>query len=158
HEIGHTLGLLHAHAWYCATSYIMDPCSWYEYGDFADPMGDEFAHFNAFNKEQLGWLGNGSGASITTVLASGTYSLEPFGSVAAGGAKALKILRSTDPTTGARTWYYVESRRPLGFDSILTNYYGSNLMNGILIRIGTEGDAWSSNLLDMTPDDAFYWT
>ena len=80
----------------------------------------------------------------------------PAGRKPGGGAKALKILKSTDPTTGIHTWYYVEFRQAIGFDSFLSSGY-NNVLNGVVIRTGSESDGNSSYLLDMTPqtDD---WT
>jgi hypothetical protein len=37
------------------------------------------------------------------------------------GANALKIVKSTNSTTGQRTWYYIESRQAIGFDSFLSS-------------------------------------
>jgi hypothetical protein len=157
HEMGHNFGLAHAHSWYCATEYVLEPCSWREYGDFLDPMGNDAAHFNAFNKEQLGWLNYLGAPAITTVSASGTYKIEPYESTPAGGAKALKILRSVDATTGARSWYYVESRRDIGADAFVSGFYGPSVVDGLLVRIGTDRDTWSSNLLDTTPETSDFW-
>jgi hypothetical protein len=62
-------------------------------------------------------------------------------------------LKSTDPTTGAKTWYYLESRQALGFDAFLSGstYYTQNETNGVLFHIGTDGNGSTSDLLDMTP-------
>jgi hypothetical protein len=65
------------------------------------------------------------------------------------GANALKILKSTDPTTGNKTWYYVEYRQAIGFDSFLSR--NSNVTKGIVIHTGSESSGNSSYLLDMTP-------
>ena len=119
-------------------------------------MGNTAAHFGAFMKERLGWLSYGNSPPIATVQTDGTYPLEPLESAPAGGSKALKILKSTDPTTGIHTWYYVEFRQAIGFDSFLSSGY-NNVLNGVVIRTGSESDGNSSYLLDMTPqtDD---WT
>ena len=156
HEMGHNFGLLHAHALDCGNSPIDPPCTWTEYGDTLEIMGNAPGHFNAFNKERLGWLGDASSPPIATVQTSGAYRLEPLESAPGGGVKALKILKTTDPTTGNRTWYYVEFRQGIGFDGFLSSGY-SNVLNGVVIRIGSESDGNSSYLLDMTPqtDD---WT
>jgi len=61
----------------------------------------------------------------------------------------LKILKSTDPTTGKRTWYYVQSRQAIGFDEGLAG--NTNVLNGVLIHYGTESFGNSSYLLDMKP-------
>jgi hypothetical protein len=114
--------------------------------------GSRFAHFNAFQKERLGWLNAGASPPITTVEASGTYTLEAY-ELAGSGPKALKILKSVDPTTGQRTWYYVQSRQAIGFDAGLaaTDSFvlPSNILNGLLIHFGNESQG--SYLLDMTP-------
>jgi uncharacterized membrane protein len=69
-----------------------------------------------------------------------------------GNPKALKILKATDPTTGMKTWYYVEFRQAIGFDSFLSG--NSNVLNGVVIHTGSESSANSSDLLDMTPATA----
>jgi hypothetical protein len=61
----------------------------------------------------------------------------------------LKIPKSIDPSTGQQTWYYVESRQAIGFDGFLAN--NMNVLNGVLIRVGTDLNGNSSSLLDMTP-------
>jgi hypothetical protein len=120
-----------------------------EYGDNFDIMGGSSGHFGAFQKERLGWLNAGASPPITTVQASGTYSLDPYESSPGSNAKALKILKSTDPSTGAHTWYYVEYRRALGYDAFLAG--NTNALDGVIVHLGTDADGNSSELLDMTP-------
>lgn len=152
HELGHNFGLQHAHASDCDATPLGPNCVLQEYGDVADVMGNTSAgHLGSFHKERLGWLGAGTSSPITVVEATGSYVLGPYES---GGtdAKALKILKGIDPLSGARTWYYVEFRQPIGYDAALTGIYASNLVNSLLVRVATEGDRNSSQLLDMTPD------
>ena len=159
HELGHGLGLWHSHSLDCGTAAVIGfNCTTNEYGDIVDMMGaSHAAHYNAFQKERLGWLNAGISPPITTVGVDGTYPLESYESVGSG-PKALKILKSTDPSTGARTWYYVESRKALGFDGFLTDEATQNILNGVLVRTGTEGNGNSSYLLDMTPaTPVYYW-
>jgi hypothetical protein len=153
HELGHGLGLWHSHAMDCDTAAVGANCTTYEYGDNVDMMGgsSRYAHFNAFQKERLGWLNAGASPPITTVEASGTYTLEAY-ELAGPGPKALKILKSVDPTTGERTWYYVESRQAIGFDAGLATdsfLLPSNVLTGLLIHSGNYSQG--SYLLDMTP-------
>src|SRR5262249_25698096 len=153
HEFGHGLGLWHSHAMDCDTAAVGASCTTYEYGDNVDIMGgsSQYAHFNAFQKERLGWLNAGASPPIITVTASGTYTLEAY-ELAGSGAKALKILKSVDPTTGERTWYYVESRQAIGFDAgLLTDSFllRSNPLSGLLIRSGNSPRG--SFFLDMPP-------
>ena len=158
HELGHALGLWHSHAIDCGTQTIGGACDTVEYGDVFDKMGGSTypGHFNSFQKERLGWLNAGVSPSITTVQASGTYALEAY-EMPGSGAKALKILKSTDPATGYRTWYYVEARKPVGFDDFLASVVNT-ASNGVLIRTGSESDGNSSNLLDMAPTtDTSIW-
>jgi M6 family metalloprotease-like protein len=157
HELGHTFGLYHSHALDCGATVIGSNCSVAEYGDHYDTMGlNGNSHFNAFQKERLGWLGYGSSPGIATVQSSGTYTIEPYETVSGGGAKALKILKSTDATTGANTWYYVEFRQALGFDSWLTNIAGGNWANGVIVHLGTDNDGRTSDVLNMTPQSDPY--
>jgi len=150
HELGHSLGLWHSHSLDCGASTLSASCTAYEYGNTMDMMGAPRgpAHYNAFQKERLGWLNSGFSPPITTVGSTGTYSLETYATLGSG-PKALKIPKSIDPSTGQRTWYYVESRQAIGFDGYLAN--NPNVMNGVLILFGTEASG-NSYLVDMTAD------
>ena len=148
HEMGHNFGLYHSHALECGATTIGTTCSSIEYGDPIDIMGSSSGHLNAFQKERLGWLNAGASPPITTVLTGGTYLIDPY-ETAGTNAKALKILQGTNPTTGKKTWYYVEYRRAIGFDSFLAS--NSNVLNGVVVHRGSETSADSSYLLDMTP-------
>lgn len=152
HEMGHNLGLYHSRALECGTTTLGTNCSILEYGNALDIMGNPSAgHFNAFQKERLGWLNYGVSPPLTTVQADGTYGLDALESLGSN-SKALKILQSTDPSTGKKTWYYVEYRQALGFDSFLSS--NSNVLTGVVITMGSESSGDSSNLLDMTPATA----
>jgi M6 family metalloprotease-like protein len=161
HELGHGLGLWHSHLLDCGTNAtIGSNCAIEEYGDILDTMGavqGSSPHYNAFQKERLGWLNAGASPSITTVQTSGTYTLETY-ELAGAGPNAIKILKSTDPTTGAKTWYYVEARQAVGFDAFMANASSENETNGVLVHIGTEGNGNTGDLLDMTPaTPSYYW-
>ena len=159
HELGHGLGLWHSHSLDCGSAAVIGAnCSSNEYGDIVDMMGaSHVAHYNAFQKERLGWLNAGVSPPITVVGTAGTYSIGVYESLGSA-PKALKILQSTDPTTGVRTWYYVESRKALGFDGFLATDPTQNILNGVLIHRGTENSGDSSFLLDMTPaTPVYYW-
>jgi len=157
HELGHNLGLLHSHSLACDGTIMVGACTTLEYGDGLDIMGwSASGHFNAFQKERLGWLNYGVSPTITTVTVSGVYLLAPYESNGTT-PKALKLLKRTDPTTGAREWYYLEFRQAIGFDRYLATVGGpyqllsSNILNGVEIRWGSESSSNSSRLLDMTP-------
>lgn len=147
HELGHNLGLYHSRSMDCGATAIGTSCTTNEYGDTADLMGATKGHFNAFQKERLGWL---APSQITTVTGSGTYVIEPFETIT-GGVKALKILKSTD-SMNRRTYYYLEFRQPLGYDAFLAGW--SNILNGVSIHTGSESGGNTSYLLDMTPETA----
>lgn len=134
----------------CGTTTLGDSCSTLEYGDTQDTMGTPNAgHFNAFQKERLGWLNYASSPPIATLEADGDYWLDPYAAGAGVNPKALKILKSVNATTGKKTWYYVEYRQAIGFDSFLST--NSNVLNGVVVRTGSESSGNTSYLLDMTP-------
>lgn len=154
HELGHNFGLYHSHALECGATTLGSACTKQEYGDWIDTMGNSNAgHYNAFQKERLGWLNYGASPPIVTVQTGGSFSLEPYES-GSGGAKALKVLKGTDASSGQKSWYYVEYRRPLGFDGFLSSY--PNVPNGVVIHAGTDGQPDSSYLLDTTPASSIY--
>lgn len=150
HELGHNFGLLHSQTIDCGTQVLGASCTTKSYGDPADTMGyGATSHFNAFQKELLGWLGGSGQPQITRVTASGTFAIGAY-EIAGTRALALKIPKGIDPTTGRMTHYYVEYRQPLGFDGTLADF--GNLTRGVLLHTGVEGDGFSSYLLDTTPD------
>jgi hypothetical protein len=148
HELGHNLGLFHSHDLDCGSSTLSSSCTVREYGDLADSMGAGKGHFNAYQKDRLGWFGN----SILTVSSSGSYRLAPQEFVGTQPL-ALKALKSTDPSTGAKTWYYLEYRQAIGQDSGLSFYDGSggNLSKGVSIHSAIDLNGNASYMLDMTP-------
>ena len=156
HELGHAFGLWHSHLLDCGTTAtICSSGTMVEYGDLLDTMGvpqTASPDYNAFQKERLGWLNYGASPSIRTVTSSGTYTINTY-ELGGPGPNALKILKSTDPTTGAKTWYYLEARQAVGFDAFLTDsiYYTQNETTGVLFHLGTDGNGNSGDLLDMTP-------
>jgi hypothetical protein len=121
-----------------------------DYGDGFDLMGASTysaPHYNAFHKEQLGWLNNGAHPPITTVTSSGTFQISPY-EAQDSNPKALKILQSGS----SNSYYYLEFRQALGFDSFLSSY--SDIMNGTLFHLASPSNANSSDLLDLTPTSA----
>jgi hypothetical protein len=144
HELGHNFGAWHSNAMDCSNSV----CSHVEYGDDRDMMGlTSVGHFNAFQKERLGWLSYGSSPTIQNVTSAGTYWIEGYGTPSNGGPKALRILKSTD-ATGKRTYYYVESRAHIGFDNGFTA--------GVTVHTGSEADGNSSYQVDLSPTTTTY--
>lgn len=145
HEVGHNFGLSHSQSLDCGAVSLASDCIVRSYGDPADTMGSGGdTHFNALQKDLLGWIGAAGTPGVTTVAASGRFQLTPF---AAGGtaSKALKIPRGIDALTGEMSYYYVEYRQRIGFDATL----GGNLTQGVLVHVG--GINQYSRLLDMTP-------
>lgn len=151
HEMGHGFNLLHSNGWDCDASPLGNTCRLQEYADPADTMGNRPGHYNAFQKERLGWLGAAGTPAITVVAGSGRHVLSPYETMAPG-AKALKVLKETDPATGQQSWYYFEYRQPTGFDGVLAGR--GNMTSGVMVRIGTVSAAGASSvkLLDMTPN------
>ena len=149
HEIGHNYGLYHSRSMDCGATAIGSNCTVSEYGDTFDLMGAaNSAHFNLYQKERLGWINSPTNAPITTVSSSGSYWIEAFESGNLN-PKGLKILKSTDPVTGLKTWYYVEHRAATGFDSFVGG--NINVLNGVIVRTGSEASGQQTYLLDMTP-------
>ena len=154
HEMGHNFGLYHSHSLDCGSVTIADSgCTASEYGDIFDMMGGGNAtpHFNAFQKERLGWLNAGISPPLTTVSnETGTvaYTIEPTETARDAISRAVKIAKTTS-CTSTQQWYYVESRQAKGYDAFLAG--NTNVLAGVLVHEVTEGDPNSSYLLDMTP-------
>ncbi|WP_189373780.1 Ig-like domain-containing protein [Vogesella alkaliphila] len=152
HEMGHNLGLWHSHSLDCGATTLGSSCNRSEYGDAFDTMGNGGVHYNAFQKERLGWLNYNTSPAIATVESgSTTVTLAPY-AAAGSGTKALKVLKGVDATTGQKSWYYVEFRQPLGFDSDISRFPWA--VNGVLVRTGTDNSGDTSDLLDLTPNSS----
>jgi hypothetical protein len=156
HEMGHNFGLNHSHALDCGDVALGGTCTSVEYGDTYDTMGNpDFGHYNSFQKERLGWMNPSGARLITQVGADGAYTLAPYETTGTA-PKVLKIPRGVDPMSGRPTWFYVEYRRALGFDSFLTSRSGvllrGDVTNGVVVHYGEEGNGNSSQLLHMNLD------
>lgn len=143
HELGHNFGDSHSKSQPCD----LGGCSLIEYGDDHDVMGQTSqGHFNAFQKERLGWLNYGSSPPIQAVSGSGVFSLSSY-AVAGSGPKALKILKGLDGS-GRKIWYCVEARTQHGFDQWDAP--------GVLVHTGTEGVGSSSYQIDLSPTTSVF--
>jgi hypothetical protein len=153
HELGHNLGLYHSRNMDCGATPIGSSCTIDEYGDTLDLMGTTRAHYNSFQKERLGWLASSQIVTVTSGM-SGTFPLEPYAAPTTG-VKTLKILKSTDSTTGLRTYYYVEARQAIGYDSSMSSW--TNVLTGVAVHTGSESGGNTSYLLDMTPETGSWY-
>ena len=146
HEMGHNFGLLHAASVDCGSlSIAPSGCSSSEYGDPFDVMGNQRAmHFNAAQKNILGWIA--PSAVKTHSTGSATYTLSPI-ETAGGSTYAVKI-----PALAKRT-YWLEYRQPVGIDAGLSSYP----TNGVQVRVAAPFEqlcgscADDTEFLDMTP-------
>jgi M6 family metalloprotease-like protein len=169
HELGHNFGLMHANRFECGAGIAVSAtCPVVEYGDPYDTMGQSFTtngfaspHFNAYHKDKLGWLDNGVSPPITFVATSGSFTIGTMSMPADGAPKGLRILRSTNATTGEETYLYVEHRARVGFDATLQN--GRNASNqivplafedGVILHLGQSQNRDTSRLIDTSPTDA----
>ncbi|WP_299805992.1 Ig-like domain-containing protein [uncultured Shewanella sp.] len=155
HELGHNFGLYHAKDYDCSEGVLTGRCMSFEYGDTMDIMGKSgvTGHFNAFSKQQLGWITPDTGG-IVTAESDGSYQLEPYETLPAGIAKGLKVRRGTDADTGLPLWYYIEYRQAIGFDDFLAGKNG--ITDGVVLHLATENDMQSNLLIDMTPNSGIY--
>jgi hypothetical protein len=136
--MGHNFGLYHSHSNTCDTT----GCTQAEYGDDHDVMGNyTTAHFNAYQKERLGWLNSGTSPPIQTVTTVGPYTLEAYETPWGGLPKALEIFQSA--SAGENTYLYAEVRTPYGIDSTIAP--------GVLIHAGNDTDGNQSFLQDVLP-------
>ncbi|KFZ38828.1 peptidase M11 [Shewanella mangrovi] len=154
HELGHNLGLYHANKKDCGdvTTADSSQCTVSEYGDYLSAMSGTSTpkHFNAFHKEQLGWL---SGDRIETVTSDTRVTLSPV--EAEGNFPLLAKIPNGKDAAGNALYYYIEYRQATGFDSSLATEAGS-MLDGIRLREGADNNAASSYLLDPTPNSTAY--
>jgi hypothetical protein len=149
HELGHNFGIYHSRLLTCDASPNTGNCTRQTYGDGTDIMGAaRTSHFNAHQKDRLGWLGYQSSPPITTVTASGNYTIDAY-ETANQNPKALKILKTANTTD----YYYLEFRQGIGFDTELANCGNCNYTKGVVFHQGNTVVGDSSDLLDMSPSE-----
>jgi len=91
HEMGHNLGLMHSNKLVCDGVSVGPNCTPVEYGDLFDMMGSVTTmHFNAIQKQNLGWLDYPGMPPITTVQTSGVYTIDPYETMGTN-PKALRV-------------------------------------------------------------------
>lgn len=152
HEMGHNLGLYHARFLKCPNSPNEGNCTTIEYGDGTDTMGQgSSTHFNAFQKERLGWLNYQVSPPLREVTATGTYTIDPM-ETDNKNVKALKIVKA-NLANGSKDYYYLELRQNIGFDAPLANCRNCDYTKGIVIHQANSSNPDTSYLLDMTPSD-----
>ncbi|MDD2842143.1 MAG: M12 family metallo-peptidase, partial [Tolumonas sp.] len=155
HELGHNFGLYHSHALDCQGVTLGNTCTLFEYGDTNDTMGNpDIGHFNAFQKSRLGWVGQSSASPVTVASTSGSYTVGVY-EAATSDAKAIKIPRGINPLTGNQTWFYVEYRQAVGFDSFL-GQRAAGVTNGVIVHLVEDNAPDSSVLLHMNPNTSYY--
>lgn len=148
HEIGHNYGLFHSHSLDCLGVF----CNYTEYGNIFDIMGGMHGHFNAGQKEDLGWLiaKNENKLQprktifppIINVTRDGSYFVSPYESQNKE-VKGLKI-----PTSIGT--YYVEYRAGLGVDI--------DVPQGVIIHFVDDAILNGNYLLDIDLGPGVDWT
>ncbi len=169
HELGHSLGLMHAGQYVCKgpdgyRTPIASPyeCGHVEAGDSWDAMGSTYREMSALARIKLGWLDTFDGyyptgishnrSSAPIITSDGDFTLLPI-NAGGHGLRALRIPRSSasagyDPA--GPTYYYIEYRVPNGvFDNFNP---GDPAVNGLTVRVAASPSQSSPPmLLDMTP-------
>ncbi len=161
HELGHNLGVMHANAFDCGAVSLRGDCNHIEYGNVFDTMGTgRFAnHFNAFYKEKLGWV---QPQNMVTISQSGRYTINNLEAPRQAGDSSVKNFAKIQRTNSTRTPFYLEFRRPVGFDSIL-NRGGINRfhnISGLFVNhiVNTRDELYSfPRLLDMEPTSLWWF-
>jgi hypothetical protein len=168
HELGHNLGLRHAHALSChdaagnAIPYNPDEsdCRLEEYGDIYDRMGSgPHYQLNNYFKGVLGWW---PASAVQTATTTGTYLLQPEETLG-GGVQALRVIKQTY-SNGSHQYYYLEFRQPSFFDNWSVIRGTEWVEQGVTVRLGGEfSEATGSELLNMNPkvvpetNPEFWW-
>jgi hypothetical protein len=155
HELGHTFGLGHGHAYNCSDGLgntvalgTATNCGTDIYGDPFDTMGNAGlgGGYSSMQLDYLGWLPGREATVDASTTTPYTTTIAPLEQQAAGAVQALKVVDGS-------TTLWLEYRQPTGVDSFTSAYPGGT--DGLLVRLQNsdiEG-FWApgSNLLDMTP-------
>ncbi len=151
HELGHNLGLPHSHSAqrdrYTTCVYGSSDCTALEYGDVFDTMGSatDFRHFNAVQKDLLGWLNFSSAPAIGNITNTGDYVLSRYETSGAGAHAYYWV----NPITNKK--FFFEYRSNHGFDTGIS---------GVTVRVNglsvAEQNAMAIN--GMSPEYTQFYT
>jgi M6 family metalloprotease-like protein len=141
HELGHNFGRRHSNDYECGELSISDSCLSLEYGDHFDVLGktSRQGHYNPAHKEALGWFDDSQIIEAT----DGIFTLTPY--EIPEGLKAIKIPREDG------LYYFIEYRQPIGYDSINSIIDGSQIFDGVFIRLEVIEEGGNTQLIDTTP-------
>ena len=125
HELGHNIGAGHANELDCSKGVVPNQeCVSLEYSNAFDVMGAaaeewdfKFAwHFNAYFKELFGWLDD---EDIRAIKNPGEYNITLKPIETQSGIRVVKIPADRIDKEGNIIYgaYYIEYRRPIGYDS-----------------------------------------
>ncbi len=126
HEMGHALGVMHSNSLFCGSQVLGGTCEHVEYGNSFDIMGNGgiSKHFSVFAKDVLGWFKPQDKQIITQ---SGTYELNALESRIGKRYAEIQIPGKLYPR------YYLEYRKPTGFDASLADPNLSASANGLFV-------------------------
>jgi hypothetical protein len=126
-EIGHNFGMTHEPIMKCTgnATFLDDPtqCTHDEYGNSLSFMGGGAHHPSAYHKYQQGWIG---GCNVVKAPATTTITLVPqelpcngvqLVQIPAPKTRAAPAAGDRQGTAPTLSFYYLEMRAPLGFDS-----------------------------------------
>ncbi len=144
HELGHNVGLNHANYWDVTGTDPIDAAGTsVEYGDSFDIMGvggdDTRAHFNAREKNLLGWI---PASSILTATGAATYRIYAMDKKATGGATNLSRAIYIDRKNSLNDWW-IDYRQEYAASN-------TNSRDGVWLHWGQSTNA-KTNLIDMNP-------
>ncbi len=152
HELGHNLGLMHANAINCGPEFIKNPvnCQKIRGGDLYDTIGwsSRKAHFNIHNKLFLKWVDE---EQVLNNPGEGTYTITPIET--RFGVKGIKI-----PSAYGFS-YFIEYRRPIGFDNYTLSKSAQDAFDGAFVRINWDSSPLvpkknnETYLIDFIPTD-----
>ena len=169
HELGHNLGVHHASTLRCvaggtnvAFTSTNRACSSDEYGDMYDIMGKSATNQqNAYHKLQSGWLGAATGPRVTTITATGDYTVAPL--EASSGVALLLIphvtagLDSSGHSSFGST-FALDYRQPTGtsFDTFASTPLATSGVQIRLVQTPGSGSPIQTQLIDTTPQTSTF--
>lgn len=143
HELGHSLGLLHAGSAACDDPPLGGHCDADEYDDPYDAMGASTpGHFNAYEKARIGWLHDDEIAALPADRGLYRFELGPL--ERSGGLKALRFPAAFG---GRRVEAFAEYRAASGSPGVQVRVVlpaapeESPLSRTMLLRVPTSSDS-----------------